>query len=158
VGLLRDGDGRAHIHTGSSDGFVRRENVPTDGTDDSDSFEKEYKVQTKIYFMGDQAGGRARGKSGREITLYVRSESAPLVTRAYSGDDTAYDGKPTWGPHTLNMRKVAGAVPKTSKMIRPRGLSGKGIGLEIRGRRSVDFEYRGQSLATSAGPARHGRS
>lgn len=157
-GGLRDDNGLALSYNGGTDGYVREEEVTTDRTDDGDTGQKEVVVQTKHLYYGDQSGGSMKGKSAKEATLFIRSDSQPVEVSAYGGDDPAAEGKPAWGPHAIQTRKVESGVSETSKLIRPVGLSGKGHTIELRVKNPLDFEFRGVQVGVGPGTQSQGRT
>lgn len=139
--------------TGSCDGYVRRENVDTNSDDDGDAYQKKCKIRPGHRFFGDQSGGHPHGKSIDDITLYIKSENQGYTLSAYAGSDSARDAlNPTWGPYSFSSLTQSGAVPETSKLIKPAGLAGAGVTLELVVTAPVGFEYRGYSINHGAGP------
>jgi len=139
--------------TGSCDGHVRQENVDSNSDDDGDTYQKKCKVRPGHRFFGDQSGGHPHGKAIDDITLYIKSENQGYTLSAYGGSDQARSAAaPTWGPYSFAALLQAGAVPETSKLIKPSGLAGKGVTLELTVTAPVGFEYRGYSVNHGAGP------
>lgn len=153
MGKLWFGDRQGACCTGATDGFIRQDNIASDGTDDADTLGKQLTIRTKHYQSGDPGGFRAHGLTFREILLHLKSDNQGFTVSAFGGDDPARSASgPTWGPHTIAAMTLAGAVPETVKPLRPTGLSGGGTTVELVVPNPVGFEYRGISLSPIPGP------
>lgn len=153
---------KPEIYVGGNDGRLRRENVYTDASDDSDSYLKKLIIRTKHYPFGSFFGGKQRGVSLKELMVYLKSAVNSWKVSLFGGSDSARDAAlPTWGPYTFGPTLPAsptGGVNETEKLIRPTGVSGKGVTLEIQVDSPVGFEYRGNSLNAAKGPQYVGRT
>lgn len=92
LGLLTYHTGiRFRLYVGSDDGYLRREDVDTDPSDDSDAFNKAMTIQTKLYLFDDPGGDSEEGKSLARLWSYVESENNAWTVKAYGGDESAAD-------------------------------------------------------------------
>lgn len=154
MGVLYDpGSQQEDYYVGSCDGYIRKTNVDWEDTDDEDANEKRAILRTKHYYFGDQSGTRKHGKRVLDLDLYILSWHQGYTVAAYGGDDNALEATvPTWGPYDFPaLAHASGIAPDTSKKIKPRGLAGKGVTIEITVDAPVGFEYRGISMGHGAG-------
>lgn len=144
-GILKiAGESLNAVYTGSSDGFVRRENVTTNHNDDGDSRGKSMTIQFKHYFMGDPGQGSIfDGKMFTEIWPYVESENNAWALKLHGGDEHAWLTTAQWDDTNIPASAAVGSPPKTVHYFKPTKVSGRGLtvimdaaspnGMKIRG-------------------------
>lgn len=82
---------RTKLVTGSSDGYIREENVYTNADDDGDLGLKPIIIQPKHLFMNDPAGGSESGKQLITLHSYVQAEETTWSLNVHVGDESIAD-------------------------------------------------------------------
>lgn len=154
-----DGQAWADLHTASSDGIVRKENVDTDASDDSDTYAKAVTIQHAHLFLPDQKGDDNHGRSIKAMDLYLKHENNTVTVSMYGGDDTAPDAlAPQWTADVASPKETSPRrqkVAQTSEHIPVRGVSGKGITVKLHAHSPVGLDYRGFTLYHVPGRQEH---
>ena len=158
--LLIDGSANYFdLYTGSCDGYVRKENVATNGDDDGDTYGKKLTVQFPHRFFGDQGGDDAHGRTVQAVDIFIKHPNNAMEVSVFAGDDDAptaatpqYGPKsfPATGPATGRREKVK----RTSEHISTEGagVSGKGVTLLVEVQSPVEVEIRGWGCELLPGP------
>lgn len=160
-GKIRDvSSARDSVYTGSSDGFVRKENVSTNFNDDGDTFNKKLKIQFKHYLMDDPGGDITEGKTFHRLWSYVESEGNTWTLKAFGGDEHAggvlgVTPTPLWSD-TVAASASAGKLPKTVHAHVPEKISGRGITIVIEASTPDNMVVRGFGGTYGPGPATRG--
>lgn len=140
------------VVTGSSDGFIRQENIDTDGTDDGDTNKKHITIRGKHLFLGDQGGDDAHAYKVTDIDLYLATENQATTVSGYAGDDDAASaGTPQFQQviaktATTDTKTGKPKVKKTSLTLNPSQLSGKGVTLGLDVDNPVGWQLRGWAV------------
>ena len=156
-GLLRQANSALDIvYTGSTDGFVRRENVTTNFNDDGDSFNMKMQVIFKHFLMGDPGGAIFDGKMFTELWTYVQAENSAWYLALYGGDEYANDfTAPAQWDDDVAASAVANKPPKTVHYHKPTKVSGRGLTVRIEASTPNAVKVRG--FGGKYGPGTTGR-
>jgi hypothetical protein len=139
--LIASGTSRGDYFTGSCDGFVRKENVLTDGTDDGDTYKKKFLTQGPHDYFTDVGGNRDHGKKYTDMTVFSRNENQAAVLSLFPGDEAAPEGLPR-RYKTIPARLSAGKVAAGSYFMRPE-VSGEGLTWRYEVSTPVGVEFHG---------------
>ena len=146
---------RTESFTGSLDGYLRKENVESDNSDDGDTYQKTMILDTPHYLPGQQEGDDDDGFVFNSLTVFLRSELSWWTIEGRAGDDTAYQAtNAAWPRTTPASLKTVGnktAVAKTSHKFPVSGLSGKGCMFRLIIPLAQAVEYRGLALSWEDG-------
>lgn len=135
--------------TGSSDGIIREENVYTDGTDDSDTYDKALTIQTAHYHMDDVGGDSEEGKAFTRFWTFLQAESDAWRITYYPGDESASSNfSPKYEDVAASAKTSGGStwVPKTVHWHlagKPEYPSGRGITLKYTISNPIGIKWRG---------------
>lgn len=134
VGLLRRSNSVLdEVYTGSSDGFVRKENVDTNFDDDGDDFDMKMRIDFKHQLMDDPGGGIMDGKHFNTLWSYVESENNAWDLKVWGGDEFAQvdrDSTPDW-TDTVAASAVVGRPRKTVHLHKPFKVVGRGLSVRV---------------------------
>lgn len=138
------------LHTGSTDGFIRRENVLANDDDDQDTYQKLMQFEPPHYYPKRQVGSDDDGVEFNELTVFLVAEENDWTIEGRAGEDSAYLATtPSWTEDRKASRETIGnktKVPKTSHYFRPTGLAGKGVIFKVKVPKAKGVEYRGLAL------------
>lgn len=151
-----EGSKRSVMVRGSCDGYVRQEDA-TDGDDDGDTFAKAYTLKHKHFFMGDQAGDDAHGRTFVDFDWFGKHGAVAAAVNLYPGDDSSGDAVTAPFSHSIPVPSATTggrtATAKTSHHIGSTpGVSGKGITVEVTGTSPVGMQHRGFAISHREGP------
>lgn len=161
--FFAEGQKRAFLVEGASDGYVRKEDS-TDGGDDSDTYEKVMKQRHRHFFFGDQSGSDTKGRTYTDLDWFGKNVNGTVTVNLYGGDDEA--GEATTPPKAINFTAppstaVGGQafLAKTSHFQGGiSGVSGKGLTLEVTATAPVGVQHRGFAVHHKEGPQVRGRA
>jgi hypothetical protein len=158
LGLLRDdyGDTRQDLHTGSCDGIVRKENVPTDADDDGDAYGKTMTLVFPHRYVEGQSGDDAHALSFTDLNLFVKNEDQDVTVKIWGGDDTASESPAPQRTLPLPAGRVTEPRPlvagtQTHIALAEVGGAGVTIGIEVVS--PVDVQIRGYGIDYKEGVA-----
>jgi len=142
---------RKSLFVGSSDGFVRQENVMTNADDDGDSYLKKMTVRTAHRYPEGQGGDEEHAVTFNGLDLYLLHPNQAATISLYAGDDKVAEEAvvPTLTWDSPATAEPTGARQRTTRASERRpieGVSGKGVTLQVEVSSPVDVEYRGCSL------------
>lgn len=155
LGILTSGGVGGQLYSGSCDGYIRLENVASNGDDDGDTYQKAMTITHKHFFFGDQSGDEAHGFSYKDSDLFVKNENTALTVRFYGGDDQASSAATADCTLTLAASAVTTPRAKVARTSVHRTLSevaGKGVTVQITATSPVGVEYRGLGISRTEGP------
>lgn len=161
--LTLSGQRRGDLYTGSCDGFIRQENVDSDGGDDLDGYHKRVTIRTAHYLMNDPGGGRNHGKRLIDCDMYVTSEDSDWSFGIYGGDEyvglSALSGRNApFQPTVLSSALTdpgdgATYTKRTVHHFRTKGVAGRGFTWNITASDPVNFTFNGFGGQWRKGPA-----
>lgn len=125
-----------------------------DGTDDGDSYNKRMRIMHKHFFMGDQGGDDAHGRTYTNLDWFGLQNDNTVTVNCYGGDDTANQATtPTFTGAIEPLVDVPGQETQaTSRSIPTPELSGKGVTVEIVADNPIGVEHRGFAILHREGP------
>lgn len=158
IGNLRNDpfEKKTYQHAMGADGYLRRHNVASDPSDDTDTYLKHMAVKTKAFLpRGSQGGDDGHGVTVTDMTVFVKNQNQDVIVTGYAGDDLAYTADPTF-TRTIPAASVAvdGVVasPKTSHHIGEVDyLSGKTVLIGVDVDSPVGVEFRGVEFLSRSG-------
>jgi hypothetical protein len=137
---------RGLIAYGECDGKARFDDA-ADADDDSDSLRKQYRVMTKHFYMGSQAGDDAHAKTFTNGNWFGLQGGVDLTVNTYAGDDSANEGTPT---ETLTLAPLPDqqgqTTEATSRSLVFDATSGQGVTIETVALAPLAVEFRGPAL------------
>lgn len=142
----------AEIHTGSTDGYLRLENVASNEDDDGDDYDKALDLTHGHQWLPDQEGDDQHGSKVSDLDVYLKNEDDEATVYIYAGDDTARNAVDaavysTTIPATRVPTGQRQRVARTSQHRDPsEKATGKGISVRIRVENPVGVEYRGYGV------------
>lgn len=162
LGLLTYGGIRFRLYVGSDDGRLRQEDVDSDASDDSDSYNKALTIQTKLYLFDDPGGDSEEGKSLERLWSYVESESNAWTLKIYGGDESAGSQLVhNWKDDVAASALTTGGHTYVSKTVHPHvpeQVSGRGFIFQYTATSPVLMIWRGLGGNWTLGPAFRGQS
>lgn len=146
----------AEVWTGSSDGFIRREDQAANADDDGDAYLKRFDVTHAHWWMPSQAGDEQHGSKVTNVDVYLKNELQDATLELYAGDESATDAVSPSNSKILEAGKLPTGkkqkVALTSRRISAGALaSGKGVAVRIYIDSPTNIEYRGVSLSYEDG-------
>jgi hypothetical protein len=163
LGLLTYGDRRFRLYNGSDDGYLRQEDVDSDSSDDSDTYQKAMTIQTKHYLMDEPGGDVEEGKELVRFWSYTESETSPWRVEIYGGDESAENVAQAnvWGEDVAASAKTAGTLSWVAQTVHvhiPSKTVGRGFTWKYTATAPVGLTWRGLGGYFTLGPAARGRT
>lgn len=143
-------------YTGSTDGYVRKENVATDDDDDDDGVDVGFigKTMTIVtrHETGEDLGGREDlGKRWFGIDVFAKSEDKAITLSAYTGEESATDSTTPAYTFSIPAGASSGYVAKNRRHVLPPSTSGSGITLKFVVVNAKNVQWRGYALDYETG-------
>lgn len=153
---------RYKTYCGSDDGYLREENVVSDGGDDSDSYAKALLIETKAYLMNEPGGDSEEGKTLVRFWSYVQAESAAWTVKVYGGDESAGDQvAEQWKDDVAASALTSGGHDYVAKTVHPHvpeQVSGRAFIWRYVATSPKHLKWRGLGGYWTLGPAFRGRA
>ena len=142
---------RKALYVGSSDGYIREEDVMTNADDDGDTYEKKMTITTSHRFPEGQGGDDQHANTFNGLDLYLAHPNHAATVSLYAGDDKVASEAvaPQWTkllPATAEPSTSRQRVQRTSERETPNSVSGKGATLQVEVTSPIGVEFRGYSL------------
>ena len=159
-GIIADEfSGYLRLHTGSTDGHIRQENVAANTDDDGDAGSKTMTVRTKHYYPGGSPAGNAlQGNKFTTGELYLKAENTAVTHRICVGEEDAGGSN---GAETALTHGPSAAVGRQARYVHSyrceRG-AGRGIAHKLTAASANGVEYKGflqdyETVGTTTRPA-----
>lgn len=148
---------RADIYTGSSDGYLRKDD-PTNADDDSDSGDKTLSIQHGAALIGRPGGGALDGKTFKGIYSYVQAENDSWNFYALGGDEDVVsvgtpDNSSIFWRDARSASASAGKSAQSVHLHKLEKVSGRALQVRISCANPLGFRYRGFGGIVGPGPA-----
>lgn len=147
------GTHRGLLAYGECDGFVRTDDE-LDGTDDGDTYKKRMRVTHPHFFMDDQGGDDAHGRTYTNLVWFGLQNLNTITVNIYGGDDTANQASVPTSTDTIEplTDDQGQETQATSRAISLEEVSGKGATVEVIIDNPIQVEHRGFALLHRKGP------
>ena len=137
--------------TGSTDGYIRQENVSTNDDDDGDASNKTLTILTRHEFGEDQGGEEHLGKKWVGVDLYGRCENGTGTIKLYAGEESALAAAAQYS--TTIPTGVSSGYPSQNRWhFRPPDVAGQGLLLSLVWAQADAVTFRGYGMEWEAGP------
>jgi hypothetical protein len=152
---LAPGTSRADFYVASqTDGYIRQENVETDGTDDGDAGNKTFSLTHGHNLLKMPQGDDKHGKKFQDLDIFAVFELVAAEVNIWTGDesaatagtDQAIGGGLTLGPTKVTVPTPLVPLEDQYQQIGIAGAVGRGYTLQIVVPNAVGTEYRGHAL------------
>lgn len=150
--LYYSGTQRGALAHGECDGFVRLDDT-TNADDDGDTTgKKQFRAMTKHFFMGDQSGDIAHGRTYTNLDIFGLQGGLDATLNLYAGDETANGGTAQAVTLTAETSVVGQTTEPSSRRIEVSEVSGKGLTVEFVVDNPLGVEFRGVGINWRKGP------
>lgn len=138
------------LYTGSTDGYIRQENVADDGDDDSDTSNKALVIVTR-HETPDMTEREHLGVKWTVIHTFARSESTASTLGLFAGEEYAGEANFATYQPTIPAGQSTGFVSRNHTVVVPPNLSGSGLSQEYTWTAPTDVTWRGYELDYAEG-------
>lgn len=138
------------LYTGSTDGYIRQENVEDDADDDGDTNAKTLVIRPR-HETPDQMEREHTGYKWTAVHTFVKSESQAFTLGLFAGEEDAGEANFATYEPIVAAGQATGYVARGHTVVIPPNLSGSGVSQEYAWGSPTGVNWRGYELDYAEG-------